>query len=291
MSPDELVRTAPEVTPSLARAIQQLRAREQRVQELFLSRSSAEREALVRSQVVGDAAAACSPPPDEALDVNQLCEACLEARGPVEGGPRRCMLRERARLHLRLAGRPLVLERPDDLLLLWDEATRREPIIRLFVDEPRWRTGADGVPFTGRLLAPLREPSPLLPGRETADPPDIPALAEEIVGFARRDDLPPEVVALGMSYLLGHVHPFADGNGHTLRMFGYEALHRAGYCEPTLLAFADALRARRKELCELTAQVTLGQRTWADHVAFLLAVLGQAQGEALRLLGQTEAAP
>lgn len=99
-----------------------------------------------------------------------------------------------------------------------DEATRREPIIREFVDEPRWRTEADGLPFTGTKFAAIFGTMPLDPGNETANPADIPLLVDEIVSFAAREDLPPELVACGMPYLVFRIHPFKDGNGHVLRM-------------------------------------------------------------------------
>ena len=42
---------------------------------------------------------------------------------------------------------------PADLLSLWDEATRLEPLVRLRISEPRWRTGEDDVPFTTTPLS------------------------------------------------------------------------------------------------------------------------------------------
>ena len=284
MAFDELGWEPPEVTPELATLIEHARDTERALLGKLRLLSTRQLDALVRKMVVGGADGACEPPLDPHLGIDELCEACLEVRGPIDRGDDRSLMREHARIHLRLVGDSPAMRSPRDLLALWDEATLRELRIRLFVEEPRWRTAADGVPFTGTRMAALLGPIPLVPGQETADPADIPQLVEVIAGFARRDDLPPEVVALGMYYLIFRIHPFADSNGHTIRMLACDIMHRAGYCEPTLHAYIDARNARHEEMGKLSIDVALGRATPQDHIAFHLNVVLQAQEAVSALL-------
>ena len=236
-----------------------------------------QRDALVKRLVVRADEPACNPPLDLTQTADELCETCIEVRGPFDQGFTRRKLRERARIHLHLSHGQHALRSSSDLLALWDEATRREPDIRLFVDEPRWRTAADGVPFTGAKYSALYGARDLDPGNETAEPADIPQLVDGAVNFAARDDLPLEIIALAMSYLLFRIHPFRDGNGHTLRMLCCGLMHAAGYSEPALLAYIDLLHERRLDLCLLSQGVSLGRATTEDHVAFHVNLMLDAQ--------------
>ena len=277
MSFDEFGWRPPEVTRELDELITQARDAEQVVRAALGSLSAQEQERFVKSMVMGEDGDACVPPLDLSLGIDELCEACLDARGPFNRGDDRRLLRERARIHMRLSREPLDLRSTQDLLAAWDEATRKEPSIRVFVGEPRWRTEADGTPFTGARMAAIFGPLPLGPGRETADPKDIPQLAKVIVNYLQRDDLPPEVVALGLSYLIFRVHPFMDGNGHTIRMLCCDTLHRVGYSEPTLLAYVNGVYFRHDEMCDLSVDIALGRARTEDQVVFLLGLLRNAQ--------------
>ncbi len=109
-------------------------------------------------------------------------------------------------MHLHLSRSTLALHTSQDLLTLWDEATRSEPIIREFINEPHWRTAEDGVPFTGAKLAALFGTKDLIPGDEMADPASIPQLVEEVIAFAKEQgfelsDTQLEAVAGGLEWL------------------------------------------------------------------------------------------
>jgi hypothetical protein len=215
------------------------------------------------------------------MPTKELCETCFNATGPFDRVHDRRMLRERARIYLHLARGSFSLRDGADLLALWDEATRREPIIREFVDEPRWRTEADGVPFTGAKFAAIFGTEPLAPGNETANPADIPQLVDEIVSFAARRDLPPELIACGMPYLVFRIHPFKDGNGHVLRMLTCSLMHAAGYHEAMLLAYIDLIRERHNDMCNLSREVSLGKAQTEDHAIFHMSTMVDAQRSVL----------
>ena len=278
---------SPEATPELTALIHDAREGRAALYAALADLDTGQMDALLRTLVVGDAAPACEPPLELDQPIDSLCEQALVARGPFDQGPVRTMLRERARMHLHLSRSTFALHTSQDLLTLWDEATRSEPIIREFIDEPRWRTAEDGVPFTGAKLAAIFGTKDLTPGDETADPASIPQLVEEVIAFASRQDLPPEIVAFGMSYLVFRIHPFKDGNGHTLRMLCCGLMHDAGYDEPTLLTYLDLLRGRHFEMCQLSRAVTLGKAATEEHIAFHLNVLLDAQREVLATLAKT----
>ena len=196
---------SPEATPELTALIHD--AREGRTAYTALADLDTDHmDALLRTLVVGDAAPACEPPLDLDQPIDSLCEQALVAPGPFDQGPVRTMLRERARMHLRLSRSTFALHTSQDLLTLWDEATRSEPIIREFINEPRWRTAEDGVSFTGAKLAALFGTKDLTPGDETADPASIPQLVEEVIAFAKEQgfelsDTQLEAVAGGLEWL------------------------------------------------------------------------------------------
>ena len=117
---------------------------------------------------------------------------------------------------------------PADLLSLWDEATRLEPLVRLRISEPRWRTGEDDVPFTTTPLSRAlgTDPVPLPCGKKTADPARIPALVDGLFDFLSTGDLDPVLTAVHVPHLIGRIHPFVDGNGHTGRLLMCDLLAR-----------------------------------------------------------------
>lgn len=231
-------------------------------------------DALVRQMIVEGVPEAQALAVDTGVPTDELCERAIALRGGLEGGVERTAMRERARLHLRLArGKVEPPHDAGDLLALWDEATRGEPLIRLRVSEPRLRDGADGLPFTGTDRAAIFGAMPLTPGNETADPEDIPRLLGRFLAFCGRCDLAPELVAARSLLILWKIHPFVDGNGHTGRLLTCEALARAGYPEPMLLAYLGEMRAHRDEICETVRSVTLGRLGATAHDELMLRLL------------------
>lgn len=277
------------MTPELSKLIREVREDKDRLQLELRRMGERQTDALVRTMVLGTAGAACDPPLSLDLPTDELCERCLTARGPFDRGLDRRMLRERACMHLCLSRGSFALRSGDDLLAIWDDVTRHEPLIRQFVNEPRWRTEADGTPFTGAKMAAIYGARPLAPGDETADPADIPELVSEMVSFAARDDLPPELIAFAMPYLVFRIHPFVDGNGHVMRMLACVLLHSAGYPEPALIVYVDLFRKHRKEICLLSRDVSLGRASTTDHVILHMNLLLGAQRAVLEMLRKPRA--
>ena len=193
-------------------------------------------------------------------------------------GRARVLMRERARIYGHVsAGLQLQLDHAEDLLPVWEAATLREPIIRVRVSEARWRQERDGKPFTGMRLAWLREPKPLAPGCETAEPADIPAQVESLLHFIRTSKLPAQIVAAHVPYAIGRVHPFVDGNGHVGRLLMCYLMAQTGVSVHTLVAYPDIHKARRDELHELFRASALGKTDSSEHVAFQLELVLEAQ--------------
>ncbi len=272
--------------PTLSAGLGELvdRAREgERQVRLLHERDGARQADAVRRLVVGDAANACAPPLDAQLPLEDLCERALEARGPLEGGVERKYLRERARLYLHLSCNEWQLDAPDDLLELWDVATRREPLARIYIDEPRWRTADDPVPFTGARWEWLYGVQPLRPECATADPSDIASDVESVVSFVRESGLPPELVACGVPFMMLFTHPFVDGNGHTTRLLTCDLLHKAGYSTASLLALVDCLHECRPGISRMIQGVVMHEASSEELVAFYMGRLLAAQERVLAI--------
>ena len=272
----------PALTPELGELVDLAKKSEGEIR-LRLQQSGARQEDAVHSLIVGDSLDACDPPLDMQLPLEELCECAIEVRGPVDGGIRRSHLRERARLYLHLSRGTWQLDSPDNLLELWDVATRREPIVRNVIDEPRWRTADDPVPFTGARMAWLLGVQPLKPEGATADPCDIESLVESIVSFVRESDLPSELVAFGVKFPLVFAHPFRDGNGHTSRLLTCDILHKAGYSSASLLALLDRLHESRPEILQMIWDVKMGKATSEEFVVLYMGRLLAAQERVLAL--------
>lgn len=266
----------PVLTPGLGELVD-LARRSERELRVRLGQSDAQRACAVRRLIVGDAADACNPPLDMQLPLDGLCERAIEARGPLDGGIQRKHLRERARLHLHLTRGSWQLGTPDDLLELWDIATRREPVIRNRRKEPRWRTADDPAPFTGARMAWLFGAQPLRPECATADPRDIGPLVESVVAFVRESGLAPELVAFGVGFPMVFAHPFVDGNGHTTRLLACDTLHKAGYSSASLLALMNYLQESRPDASQLVKAVVMGSASSEEFIAFHLDRLVAAQ--------------
>ena len=274
----------PALTPELGELVDRARERECELRPR-LQQSDARQEYAVRSLIVGDALDVCDPPLDMQLPLEELCERAIEARGPVDGGVSRKHLRERARLYLHLSRGSWRLCDPDDLLELWDIATRREPVVRNAIDEARWRTADDPVPFTGARLAWLFGVQPLKPECATADPRDIGPLVESIVSFVRESDLPPELVAFGVKFPMFFTHPFYDGNGHTTRLLVCDTLSKAGYSSASLLALLDRLQKSRPEISRMLGRLRTSEIASSEEfVALHLGKLIEAQEAVTELL-------
>ena len=273
----------PALTPELGELVDLARESEHELR-IRLGQSDARRASAVRSLIVGDAVDACDPPLDMRLPLEKFCERAVEARGPLDGGVERNHLRERARLYLHLSHGSWQLGAPGDLLELWDVATRREPLVRNCIDEPRWRTADDPIPFTGGRITWLFGIRPLKPECATADPRDIGLLVESIVSFVRESDLPPELVAFGAAFPMFFAPPFVDGNGHTTRLLACDTLHKAGYSSATLLALIDRLHESRPDISQLVKGVVMGNASSEEFVAFYLGRLVAAQEAVMELL-------
>ncbi|MBQ9043628.1 MAG: hypothetical protein IJ111_12545 [Eggerthellaceae bacterium] len=279
----------PALTPELGELVDLARKSERELQ-LRLGQDDARRAYVVRRLIVGNAADACDPRLDMRLPLEELCEQAVEARGPLDGGTERKHLRERARLCLHLSRGLWQLGAPDDLLELWDIATRREPLVRNVIDEPRWRTADDPVPFTGGRMTWLFGVQPLRPECATADPRDIGPIVESTVSFVCDSGLPPELVAFGASFPMFFAHPFVDGNGHTSRLLACDTLHKAGYSSATLLALLDRLHESRLEISQMIKDVVMGNASSEEFVAFYLGRLTAAQEAVMELLDSSPAA-
>ena len=278
----------PALTPELGELVDRARERECELR-LRLQQNDARQEYAVRSLIVGDALDVCDPPLDMQLPLEELCERAIEARGPVDGGVSRKHLRERARLYLHLSRGSWQLCAPGDLLELWDIATRREPVVRNVIDEARWRTADDPVPFTGARMAWLFGVQPLKPECATADPCDIGPLVESIVSFVRESDLPPELVAFGVEFPLLFAHPFYDGNGHTSRLLICDMLSKAGYSSASLLALLDCLQKSRPEISRMLGRLrTIETSSSEELVALFLGELIAAQKIVADLLDSSD---
>ena len=272
----------PSLTPELGELVDRARERERQVR-LLHERDGSRQADVVRSLIVGDALDACDPPLDIQLPLEDLCERTLEVRGPLEGGVERKHLRERARLYLHLSRGTWQLDDPEDLLELWDIATRKEPLVRNVIDETRWRTADDPVPFTGARMAWLFGVQPLKPECATADPCDIGSLVESMVSFVRESDLPPELVACAVEFMMFFTHPFVDGNGHTTRLLTCDLLHKTGYSTASLLALVDCLHESKPELSQMVRGVVMHEASSEELVAFYMGRLLAAQERVLAL--------
>lgn len=219
--------------------------------------------------------------------LEELCERALRLRGGLDGGPERMVMREKARIlaHL-LKATPEPPRSPSDLLALWDEATRLEPAIRLRITEPRWRTEEDPVPFTTTAQSRVAgsAPLPVPPGKNTADPSEIPALVDGMLAFLVEGDSDPVRTAAHVPQLIGRIHPFVDGNGHTGRMLMCDLLSHAGVGAPTLVSYIGVHHRRAFEWADLMDSVGLGRAGADEPVSFQLEMLQEAQTIAERAL-------
>jgi hypothetical protein len=275
-----------EETPEIARLVERLRANERRLR-LGCSALEPDVTASVLWRMVAENVLEARPwRVDGMASLDGLCERALRLRGGPDGARERRMMREKAHvLQRHLSPRQTLPSAPDDLLGLWDEATRLEPLVRLEIDTPRWRVAEDGLPFTGMGMAWLFGPKPLTPGRETSDPEDIPTLVGELLEFVGTSDLSPEVVAAHMPHLVGHVHPFVDGNGHTSRMLLCDLLSRSGYGVPTLVAYVDCFAALRSDWSTLMQASCLGRARADELVCSQLRLVLNAQDTAREAFG------
>ena len=272
-----------ETTPETEGLLCELRTSERQLLGRLRGLGTREASAFLWCLVAKGVPEACNW--DSSATLDELCLRACALRGGLEGGPERLVMRERARVAMHATSLPPApLRDPADLLALWDEATFAEPVISHRIDQPRWRTREDGLPFTGMAAAWLRGPRPLEPGRQTADPEDIPALVAELIDFIATSSLAPEVAAAHVPHIVFYIHPFVDGNGHTGRMLMCDLLARAGVSAPTLVSYVGVVRARAQECSKLMPTCLLGEATAEDLVRFQLRALAEAQTRATHLL-------
>ena len=274
------------VTEASAQAqdlVRELREGEERLQRSSKSVQSGQ-GALLWSLIADGVDEAASWFADEE-NLGALCERALKLRGGLTGGKERLVMREKARIFERLSKAAQEPPRyPADLLALWDEATRLEPLVRLRVSEARWRTDQDAVPFTTTPLSRIAGsgPDPVPPGKKTADPSEIPALIDALLAFLETSSLDPVLTAAHAPQLIGRIHPFADGNGHTGRMLLCDLLSRTDFGAPTLVSYIGVHRRRAEQWAALMDLAGIGQACADELVAFQLDMLKEAQAVAMQ---------
>lgn len=269
-------------TPEMERLVEKLRANERELHDDWQSIAPETAEKSLW-ELVSKGVKEARAWRNDGQTLSHLCERALKLRGGLDEGPERKAMRERARVLLHvMAPERDGLQTDAHLMSLWNEATRLEPLVRLNIDVPRWRTTEDWLPFTGMSTAFLFDPIPLTPGAETADPNDIPALIDELLTFINTSQLAPEIIAAHSYHLLLYIHPFVDGNGHTTRMLLCDLLMRAGFGAPTLVSHNDSTQHHRGDLQMMMRSVLLGKRGASELVSFHLHTLLEAQARLIQ---------
>ena len=165
-------------------------------------------------------------------------------------------------------------KRAGDFRGLWEQAMRREP---------RWSADYPSSSFrTGTVVLRGSWPDSVVVHKcMGAD--EVPAWLDRLISFLSDDRFALELRAACGLGLLGWIHPFNDGNGHTDRLLMI-AMLSSGYSKPTLVSLAHELVVNRATTTQQFKQ--LRERT-ADATGFCLGMLGQlrdAQQRALNML-------
>ena len=202
----------------------------------------------------------------------EFAERIFAMRGrPWSQAPARRDVRERIRIWQRLsAGERRVPATLDDLFALWDEAMAGEVP---FYEESETACLRAGIPFS-QGSTPFEQVRPPA-GWETADPGHIERELACLFGFLARNDLPPEAHAAAALFMLWHIHPFRDGNGHVGRMLLSDML-ASGYSIPTLIAFVSKLQAARGPIARTMADIVRGHKDPTPFVELILSLLADA---------------
>lgn len=132
-------------------------------------------------------------------------------------------------------------------------------------------------------------------------PSEVPALLDDLLEFARRDDVPPVVQAAVAHAQFETIHPFADGNGRVGRCFIHVVLRRRGVVRrvvpPVSLVLATNARAYVGGLTDFRAERVLAWcglfaaavRTAAEEAERFAVDLRQREARWLAQLGPARA--
>ena len=227
-----------------------------------------------RLLVAGGVTAAAALAEGASLDLDEFLDSAFELRGrPWSEARARRDMRERIRLYRRIVACGSAAPRtPDDLLVLWSEATAGE--VPLYDESETAQFRKAGVPFAhGRTLF---DPGPVPPGYETLEPEDIPGAVEAMLSFCNDGSVPVELRAGAAHFLCGHIHPFRDGNGRTARMLACLLLADR-YSPQTLLALVRALQEGRGAMGACMADTVLRRADLEGGVKLFLELLCSAQ--------------
>ena len=208
---------------------------------------------LVRAIVVAGVPQACEAAADGSLSNAELFERCLTLKGPYQEGLSRQLLRDRARVALRLGQGATVPHDLQGLLRLWDEAVRGDP--RLYEDGPaRLRTPDDHTPFGHGPM--LFDDGPVRPGLETIPAEHVPAETDALIDYVNDASIPCELRAFVAHWLMFRIHPFIDGNGRCARLLAASLL--AQRHQPVVtLAYVATVLERFEEICRIEEEAGL----------------------------------
>ena len=254
-----------------ARVAANVRARECRLASLLPG--GWKQEKMLRLQITEGVTGMREQAADRRTETLYFCENCLSLRGCVREGRARRDMRERARVLAWLRRDARLPRMPDELLALWEEANWKEP--RVYDDLPaHFRREADPVPFSqGSFFFDRTGEVP--PGYGTVPPAGILRETEKLLDWLQTG-ADREILAAGAFFLLGRIHPFADGNGHTLRMLTCGLLD-GNYSEATLLFFVSRLQALRGLIASEERETNEKQKDLSDLGCLLLRVMILAQ--------------
>ncbi|MCU1524180.1 MAG: hypothetical protein JWO18_1074 [Microbacteriaceae bacterium] len=120
-------------------------------------------------------------------------------------------------------------------------------------------------------------------------PPElVPALLEDLVHYANRDDVPVVVQAAAVHAQFESIHPFTDGNGRIGRGLINAVLRRRGTTTVTVVPVASALLAERQRYFDLVNNYRLGYLgAFVDdlaHAALIAAEESKASADRLRTM-------
>ena len=267
------------------RVVETVRARECRLASLLPG--GWEQEKMLRLQIAEGVTGMQEQAADRRTETLCFCQNCLSLRGCVREGRARRDMRERARVLAYLRRDAPLPRMPDELLALWEEANWKEP--RIYDDLPaHFRGEGDPVPFSqGSFFFDRTGVAP--PGYGTVLPAGILQDTEKLLDWLQTG-ADREIVAAGAFFLLGRIHPFVDGNGHTLRMLTCGLL--SGICsEATLIFFVSRLQTLRGLIASEERETNEKRKDLSDLGCLLLRVMMLAQDSlerAVTALGRDE---
>ena len=232
----------------------------------------------IRLIVADGVSAASSWAADDGLGTDEFLDRCFALRGaPYEEMHARRDMRERIRVLRRIARHGSAYPHTlDDMLGLWTQAMEGE--MPLYNESELAQFRKDRIPF-GHGKGPFERAEPPK-GRETVDAARIPQETSALLAFMGRTDLPCEVVAAAAHFLCGHIHPFADGNGHLARMLSCILLSDS-YSAATALALLRRLQEDRGTMNLAMARTVRDKDDLESVVRLFLEMLRAAQRDIL----------